>query len=401
MAVYTLFNQTGSGALQSDATGYTLTMQFSLGTPGSLTGIWWYSAAGTTLLPTACGVYQDSNQTLVASTTSPTWSGAAGSGWVKCSFNGSVTLQPGVKYRVAVFSPGGSNWYSAVANYFTTGGGTNGVQNGPITAPSNANSDLAQDAFVATAAHLTYPTGGFNGANYWIDVEVNTINNIWVVQSGWFPSTWSGDSPSQAITAGNTVFLIPSGYTNSNNAISTSSPTVGGTVVPNAVKLLESTQPSGSIRDYGAIWMLPNYSSGLGAFGITINNTNSINNVGLFYIEVHGLGPKPVLDQSVSAENMATTNLVNSGMTGAIRTPNEFILGYGIEDQTASNPPAGWACPPSCGGLGNSWAGYQVSTTSGGTYNWSQTASSNSTWTAGIVAVSATALPTVVQSVWL
>lgn len=170
MTGYTLFGQTGGTTLNGDTTGYTFTMQFSLSQALPLTGVWWYSAPGATVLPGQCGVFDDTTQDLAASDTSPSWSGDAGSGWVRCPFDGSVTLEKGTAYKVAVCYAGGSEWYSNSNAYWSSGAGGNGLTNGPITAPNSADAAPGQDAY-ADSSVLTYPTTTL-ADNYWVDVEV-------------------------------------------------------------------------------------------------------------------------------------------------------------------------------------------------------------------------------------
>jgi hypothetical protein len=116
-----------------------------------------------------------SSQTVVAGTdnTSPSWSGAAGSGWVSCAYSG-VTLPAG-DYKVATFYGGGSTWYQAAMNYWANGGpGANGIAAGPVTAPSSsAATSPGQGTYNAGswAYPQTYAASG-NGENYWVDVEV-------------------------------------------------------------------------------------------------------------------------------------------------------------------------------------------------------------------------------------
>lgn len=94
MAVYSIFGQTGGGVLQADTTDYCMGVQFSLSQNAQLTGVRFYSAAGATVLPGRCAIMAVTGQTVVSGTEndSPPWSGAAGTGWVKCPYNGAVTL---------------------------------------------------------------------------------------------------------------------------------------------------------------------------------------------------------------------------------------------------------------------------------------------------------------------
>lgn len=178
MTAYTIFSQESPGqSAQADATEYTLSMQFTVSETVKLTGIWFYSASGAQDLPVACGIFQMTAPgagTLIASDLSPSWSGAAASGWVKDSFPGSTELVAGKTYRVAVAGANAGDWYAATGAYFTTGAGAGGLSNGPLSAPGNSGADVGQDGFTSGSQTLTYPTNA-NGGNYWVDVEVTTI----------------------------------------------------------------------------------------------------------------------------------------------------------------------------------------------------------------------------------
>lgn len=163
----------------SDSAGYTLGMQFSLTQAAPLTGIWFYSGNGATVLPTGCCIFQMTGSgtgTVVPGTEndSPSWSGAAASGWVKCSYSGSVVLAAGTSYKVAIFKPGGSTLvYSAITHYWDgTGTGAGGLVGGILSAPNNASGDGGQDTFITGVGVLTYPNTSFNASNYLVDVEV-------------------------------------------------------------------------------------------------------------------------------------------------------------------------------------------------------------------------------------
>ena len=105
--------------------------------------------------------------------TSPSWSGAAGSGWVSCAYSG-VTLPAG-DYKVAVFYGGGSKWYQVTTSYWGSGGpGASGITAGPLTAPGpSAATSPGQGTYNpgSWAYPQSYGSGG-NGENYWVDVEV-------------------------------------------------------------------------------------------------------------------------------------------------------------------------------------------------------------------------------------
>lgn len=186
MTVYSLFGQTGGASIATDTAPYTMGMMFSLSQSAALTGIWWNSPSGAGQLPAEClieTVTGNGNGAIVSGTdnTSPSWSGAAGSGWVKCTYNGSVTLLASTNYKVCVRTTGGSNFYGATLNYWSSGAGGSGLTSGIITAPNNATAQAndgggagyGQDTFTNSSS-LAYPAVAVNAANYWVDVELTT-----------------------------------------------------------------------------------------------------------------------------------------------------------------------------------------------------------------------------------
>ena len=163
------------GAASSDVTGYTLATEFELSEACTLDNIWFYSASGAAVLPTRCAIWDVSSESVVSGTdnTSPSWSGAAGSGWVACAYSG-VTLPAG-DYKVAAFYGGGSEWYRVSTGYWAAGGtGANGITAGPLTAPgTSAATSPGQGSYNLSSWGYpgTYTSAG-NGENYWTDVEV-------------------------------------------------------------------------------------------------------------------------------------------------------------------------------------------------------------------------------------
>lgn len=181
MTVYTLWNQGITGALQSDASAYTMGVSFFVTqNGGTLTGIWWYSAPGAVSLPSVIALYTQVGTvgTLVQSQ-SASWSGVAGSGWVRASFTTPSSLSTGINYKACIgdFLNNG-NFYSAIAHYWDTGAGSSGISNGPLSAPNNASApgSIGQDSF-HNAGVLAFPDGSFNATNYLIDPEV-TVGSL-------------------------------------------------------------------------------------------------------------------------------------------------------------------------------------------------------------------------------
>ncbi|MGO8886270.1 MAG: hypothetical protein ACLP7J_06905 [Streptosporangiaceae bacterium] len=163
------------GNINSDTTAYTVATEFQVSQSCTLDNIWFYSASGAGALPSRCAIWDVSSQTVVSGTdnTSPSWSGAAASGWVACAYNG-VTLPAG-DYKVAVFNGGGAHWLQVTSGYWASGGpGANGITAGPVTAPATSSATSpGQSTYTSGswAYPVTYASGG-NGENYWVDVEV-------------------------------------------------------------------------------------------------------------------------------------------------------------------------------------------------------------------------------------
>lgn len=185
--------------VQDSALNFTIATEFKLSQSCTLNNVWFYTPPGTAQLPTACGIWDVPSETLVSSTgnTAPAWSGAAGSGWVSCSYQG-VTLPAG-DYKVAVCnsSPSPTMWNLATLNYWSTGPGADGIATGPLTAP-----DLAAAASPGQGSYHqgtvlawpgTYDTGG--APCYWVDVEVT-------------PATTGTNSP-QATRSGQFLAFFP------------------------------------------------------------------------------------------------------------------------------------------------------------------------------------------------
>jgi hypothetical protein len=161
LTVYSIWQQ---GAVSPSLSGFqgTLTTEFSLSQSGGLTGIWLYSPATDTVLPSSCAIYLVSNQTIVSGTlnNSPSWSGAAGSGWIKCTYDGSVTLSASTNYVVAVFFTSSA---TAAFNSLTWP-----VTNGIITGSAAL--------FFSGGASIQYPLSNAGSTTYWVDAEVTTAS---------------------------------------------------------------------------------------------------------------------------------------------------------------------------------------------------------------------------------
>jgi hypothetical protein len=175
MTAYSLHSGGSYGlAASGDSGGFTLGTEFEVADTIPLTAIPFFSGPLAAGLPTECGIWDIGTSSLVAGThqTSPSWSGAAGSGWVLASYGGSVSLVPGTKYVTSVFaSSGGLNWFYDISGYWTSGAGAGGITNGPLSAPGSAAAVNGQAVFV-NAGVFAFPDETVSGFDFGVDVLV-------------------------------------------------------------------------------------------------------------------------------------------------------------------------------------------------------------------------------------
>jgi hypothetical protein len=191
----------------------------------------------------------------------------------------------------------------------------------------------------------------------------------------------NGSTFTSAVTAGNTVYIIPVLYTTAGNPITSSNPTLGGSSVSGTSKLQEVSSPlAGSNGAYHAIWQLPNIPGGATTYGIS----HTENQAGLMAVEVSGLGPAPVLDQNSTGSGNSTA--VDSGHNPPTTFAPELVLGAAAVFGASSGGPSGGGWTNFFANT-NSWAGYQIAAASGGTYDYSMTGNAPGPWSAGVVTV--------------
>lgn len=183
------------------AVAYSVATEIRLSRRCTLNKIWYYSPSGAASLATSARVWSvtgPNSGTPVAAATSPAWSGAAGSGWVSCSFTG-VTLPAGT-YKMSVYnSAGGSGGWSAKdasSAYWATGSGAGGITWGPLYAPqlasaspayeyngnaggtppySNGTAEPGQSTFAQGSDAYPYLYVDGLAQNYWVDMEVTPL----------------------------------------------------------------------------------------------------------------------------------------------------------------------------------------------------------------------------------
>lgn len=192
MTGYSAFAQANPGALNyTGNTGSTFSLLVTLSMAQPLLGIWYYSGPSETTLPDTCGVWDMAAAALVPGTQnlSPTWSGAAGSGWVKCSYDGSILL---TSTAVAAYAPA-VHWASGNKGYLS------GYSAFPVTGPGGVvTAPVRQTVGVA---NCPYHNGGWalpdtdGGGGFWwgVDIEVGSpaFTATYVSTDGNGAQTWS------------------------------------------------------------------------------------------------------------------------------------------------------------------------------------------------------------------
>jgi hypothetical protein len=268
-----------------------------------------------------------------------------------------------------------------------------GSQNGaPNTAPALSTTPYGTDIFsfeyVATLSQWCFAGAAFP-QSYGGHAAPPPIS---VVQSVYIPFNIEGNFANN-VTAGNTVILMAALYSAAaSGSFSTSNPQFGqrGDSVA-GTDLLEGTGPilpNGPGFGYTAVWMLPNMPGDATYVRVDCTYPSPGAPLGMFAYEVAGLGSAPQLDPAGGVTSEAgSVTAVNSGICPAITAAPEIIFGFGhIYDVTLAAPSSAWTTMIG-GGVQNFWSGYQLASTPGNTYDWSQTAASTGSWGAGIVAI--------------
>ena len=160
----TLFSQASETVSATGSnSGGTIGLEFSVSSAGTLNALWLYSPSGWSLaaLPSTIALYKVTGTSLVVSQASVTWSGSAGSGWVRAAFTSPPSLTASTNYMAAAFLGAGSNWFTYNDAYSWP------ASNGPISAPAG------QGFYSTTATAVAYPSSQLSGYNWFLDLEVS------------------------------------------------------------------------------------------------------------------------------------------------------------------------------------------------------------------------------------
>lgn len=126
------------------------------------TAVRYFSFPGVSQLATWIGVWDVASKTLLASSSSPSWSGAAGSGWVQASLPVPASIGAGKRFKIAVYngnSSAGTCFTKDTTDRWGTGLLANGIVNGPITAPGLSNASSAYNYNNNPAGNPPYSDG--------------------------------------------------------------------------------------------------------------------------------------------------------------------------------------------------------------------------------------------------
>lgn len=196
MTALTLFSQgTPASGSTSSSQDQVLGVVFQVSSSVPMAAVWFYSPSGASGLPSAIAVYLQGTQALVASNTSPTWSGAAGSGWVRAPFASPPTLSASTLYTAGVYHSSGfsGTWAQYQTGYWTSSGVTNGI----LSAPSHAGGNTG--VLLNTAGgSIAYPSSSFSDANYNVDPEVTVTSGTTASGSISFAGTAAAAAPASA-----------------------------------------------------------------------------------------------------------------------------------------------------------------------------------------------------------
>jgi hypothetical protein len=200
------------------------------------------------------------------------------------------------------------------------------------------------------------------------------------------PSSNGSNTFASAVTAGNTVFFTIFAFDFGNTTITSSAPLLNGSSVTGAALLKSESSPftTGSGVVYVGFWMLPDIPGGGTSCSVTVGGSGTA--FSLYCYEVSGLSTTPSLDQFAIAGNGNSANPA-SGTTGATTSAAEFVVGGGVMLGVAlGSPGAPWTA--TAGPSSFAWGGYQIQSSSGATYSWTQSSSgSTNAWSAGVVTV--------------
>jgi len=158
-----------------------LGVKFESATAATVTGIRFYKGAGNT--GTHVGNLWSAGGALLATVT---FQGESASGWQQANFTTPVAIAANTVYVASYHTSVGH--YSDDQGYFASAG----VSSPPLSVPADGAS--GPNGVFAYGSSSTFPTGGWNSSNYWVDVAVTTATLQSITLSPSNPSVSTGSS---------------------------------------------------------------------------------------------------------------------------------------------------------------------------------------------------------------
>lgn len=150
-----------AGASPDTAVPYGVAVEVACTAACTVTAIRYYSPSAATVLASWCGVWDVATTTCIGEQLSPSWSGAAGSGWVAASLPAPVTLVPGRRYKLQVNVTVSSvaTLKDAADPWGPAGSLSGGIASGPVTAVPLATASSAWNYSNNAAGSPPYSDG--------------------------------------------------------------------------------------------------------------------------------------------------------------------------------------------------------------------------------------------------
>ncbi len=147
---------------ENDTNGTEVGVKFRADEDGYITGLRFYKSAQNT------GTHVGSLWTSTGSRLGQvTFTGETASGWQQADFANPIQVSAGTTYVASYYAPNGH--YAGDDNFFT---GT-AVTRGPLTA-LQSGTDGGNGVYRYGSTPSNFPTGTYNGENYWVDVVFDT-----------------------------------------------------------------------------------------------------------------------------------------------------------------------------------------------------------------------------------
>jgi hypothetical protein len=154
-------NATPTSTSSGDPRPINLGMRFTAEAAGYVTGVRFYKGADNT--GTHVGALWTNSGQLVTQTT---FSNETASGWQTASFTPAPAVTAGTTYVISYYAPNGN--YASDGGFFALTGTDRAPLHAPASTGANPNGVFEYSSF-------EFPTGSYNGGNYWVDAVYDTV----------------------------------------------------------------------------------------------------------------------------------------------------------------------------------------------------------------------------------